>query len=70
MKYVGLSAAVFVIVGVVGFNSPQSQAAYHPNCSNNPNSTKFQMGGCGGGASAKHKGHSSSSKAKAPKKIR
>jgi hypothetical protein len=35
--------------------SRSSSAAYHPGCSTNPYSPKFQIGGCGGGASAKKK---------------
>ena len=61
MKYLVVSALSAFLLGGLGAGLPaqaathHSKAAYHPNCSGNPNSPKFQMGGCGGGASAKKK---------------
>ena len=36
--------------------------ASHPNCSGNPNSPHFQMGGCGGSAKVKHRAHTAAAR--------
>jgi hypothetical protein len=70
MRYLVLSALSLFILGSMGASLPvqaathKAKAAYHANCSGNPYSPKFQMGGCGGGASAKKKNAMKPHKAK------